>query len=383
LIAEGVISDDQLKRALDRQIANGGFLGETLVDLGYLTPKQLRPHLERVTGFGFVDLTEVEIDQNWTSKLPESYVVSTSALPFAERDGKVLVAMADPLNVSLVDDLRTKLQRPVVALLALQSDIKEAISRTYDVRSRTMDLLAGLRQNNEVDADDNVDEAALEDQAERAPIVHLVGEILKSAMASGASDIHVEPQEDDVRVRFRIDGVLYDQMSIPMEYLPAVVSRLKVMSSLDIAERRRPQDGRFGYKDEVGNAFDVRLSLVSTIYGEKACMRLLEKSNNIGKIDRLGFLTEQAPIFERMIKRPHGLVLVTGPTGSGKSTTLYAALQRINSPGINISTVEDPVEIALNKVSRSQTGSSSYKAPNDGLPGVLTPCGYLLGVFYV
>ncbi len=353
LLSDGLLGDDQLRRALERQHIAGGFLGEILVSLGYLSPSQLGPYLEKVSGFPFVDLSEVDFDPEWSTMLPEGQAVAMMVLPYAERDGKIMVAMADPVNVAVVDDLRAKLQKPIQPLLALRSDIEDAIRRAYDVRARTKGLIADMLVGVEQDRD-LLDEASLADEAEKAPIVRLVSEILSSAMASGASDIHFEPQEDNVRVRFRIDGILYEQMTIPLAYLPAAVSRLKVMSSLDIAERRRPQDGRFATKDDRGNGYDVRLSIIPTVYGEKACMRLLEKANSFAQIDRLGFLPEQSTLFEKFIKKPHGLILVTGPTGSGKSTTLYAALQRINDPGINISTVEDPVEYKLKGVNQTQ-----------------------------
>jgi type IV pilus assembly protein PilB len=351
LLADGMIGDDQLRRALERQHHGGGFLGEILVSLGFVSPNQLKPYLESVSGFTFVDLSEVDLDAKICSVLPEGYAASKLVLPFAEEDGRVLVAMADPVNVAVVDDLRTKLQKPIQPLLALHTDIEEAIRRAYDVRTRTKDLLDGMRENAQVEVDETAD---LADEAQRAPVVRLVNEILSSAMAAGASDIHIEPQEDNVRVRFRIDGVLHEQMTIPTAYLPAAISRLKVMSSLDIAERRRPQDGRFAARDDRNSAYDVRLSIMPTVYGEKACMRLLEKSNDLAQMDRLGFLPEQRAQFEKFIRKPHGLILVTGPTGSGKSTTLYAALQRINNPGINISTVEDPVEYKLAGINQTQ-----------------------------
>jgi type IV pilus assembly protein PilB len=351
LLADGMIGDDQLRRALERQHHGGGFLGEILVGLGFVSPEQLRPYLESVTGFSFVDMNETDLDRSLCSILPEGYAAAKMVLPYAEKDGRVLVAMADPVNVAVVDDLRTKLQKPIQPMLALHGDIEDAIRRAYDVRTRTKDLLDDMFEKAEVEADDMDD---LANEAERAPVVRLVAEILHSAMAAGASDIHIEPAEHNVRVRFRVDGVLYEQMTIPTNYLAAAVSRLKVMASLDIAERRRPQDGRFAVKDERNSGYDVRLSIMPTVYGEKACMRLLEKSNELAQMDRLGFLPEQRALFEKFIKRPHGLILVTGPTGSGKSTTLYAGLQRINNPGINISTVEDPVEYKLAGINQTQ-----------------------------
>lgn len=355
LLAAGLIGDDQLRRALERQHQSGGFLGEILVTMGFVDAAQMRPYLEAITGFAFLDMSDVEADRELASKLQENYCTTKQVLPVRIEEGKALVAMADPVNVATIDDMRLKLQLPVQPLLALQTDLEDAIKRTFDVRNRTRGLLEDMKERAE-----EAGETAVEDlvqESEQAPVVRLVSEILTSAMSLGASDIHIEPQEENVRVRFRIDGILYEQMSIPSSYLAAAVSRLKVMSQLDIAERRRPQDGRFATKDDRGNGYDIRLSIMPTVYGEKACMRLLEKSNSLAQLDRLGFLPEQRVIFERFIKRPHGLILVTGPTGSGKSTTLYAALQRINDPGINISTVEDPVEYKLPGINQTQVNT--------------------------
>ncbi len=351
LLAEGIIADETLRLALETQQMTGGFLGEILVSLGAITPSQLRGHLEEITGFPFIDISDVDIDRELSTQLPEQFIVTSLSLPFREKNGSVHVAMADPLNLSLVDEIRALLGRPVVPYLALTQDLEFVIKRAFDVRQKTRSVL------DEIQVDRGIQPAQVEDlieQAEEAPLVRLVSSVLLAASAAGASDIHVEPQEGNVRVRFRVDGVLYDQMTIPTNYLAAFVSRLKVMSGLNIAERRRPQDGRFTIKDEADNKFDVRLSIMPTVYGEKACMRLLEKSNSIAKMDKLGFLPEQRTRFEQFVRKPHGLVLVTGPTGSGKSTTLYTALQSINDSTKNINTVEDPVEYKIAGINQMQ-----------------------------
>ncbi|MBS1726022.1 MAG: type II/IV secretion system protein [Armatimonadetes bacterium] len=351
LLAEGAIADETLRQALEIQQSSGGFLGELLVSLGAITPSQLRGHLEEITGFPFVDISEVDIDRELSTQLPEHFVVSNLVLPFREKNGSIHVAMADPLNLSLVDEIRASLGRPVVPYLALTQDLEFAIKRAFDVRQKTRSVLDEIQIDRGVQAS-QIDE--LIDQVEEAPLVRLVSSVLLAASSAGASDIHVEPQEGNVRVRFRVDGVLYDQMTIPTSHLAAFVSRLKVMSGLNIAERRRPQDGRFTIKDDFDNRFDVRLSIMPTVYGEKACMRLLEKSNSIAKMDKLGFMSDQKAKFEQFVRRPHGLVLVTGPTGSGKSTTLYTALQSINDSSKNINTIEDPVEYKIAGINQMQ-----------------------------
>jgi len=324
-----------------------GHLGEALVQSGAIEAVRLRPYLEEASGFPFVDLGDVEIDRDLAIGLPEALLFAKHALPFRTVKGEVHVAMADPLDLAVVDDLKARLKKPLVPYLAFPKDLEEATRRSFDARSKAQSVLSEI-------GGESVEEEEAEAQVDDAPIVRLVNGVLSAASASRASDVHFEPMEHTVRVRFRIDGVMVEQMTIPLGHLAACLSRLKVMAGLDIAERRRPQDGRFSTRDEHGGEFDVRLSLMPTVYGEKACMRLLEKKSSLASVDRLGFFPEQQETFRRMVKRPHGLVLVTGPTGSGKSTTLYAALGGINDPAININTVEDPVEYKLAGVNQMQ-----------------------------
>jgi type IV pilus assembly protein PilB len=352
LVSNGVIGDDELREALEHQRLAGGFLGEILTQMGFVTPSEIGPFLEEVTGFPFIDIAEIEIDRAVSSLIPESVAAGRRALPFREDEGRIWIAMADPLNMATTDELRAIIGRPIRPCLALYTDLADATRRAFDVRHKITGIIDTLPT---VDEEDRTDGLAAE--AEEAPIVRLVHNIVAGAIAAGASDIHVEPHEHNVQVRYRIDGMLYDQMTIPLSHLPAVSSRIKIMANLDIAERRRPQDGRFSARDEAGNEFDIRLSLLPTVYGEKACMRLLEKGNSIASLDRLGFLTTQLEMFKRFINRPHGLILVTGPTGSGKSTTLYAALQQINERTRNINTVEDPVEYRLPGINQVQVNN--------------------------
>jgi len=243
-----------------------------------------------------------------------------------------------------------------VACLALSADLNEAIKRSYDARDKVRNLIHEIGETTTQLVEENtVDE--LIDQGQQAPIVRLVNSLVGGAVAAGASDIHLEPAEGSIRVRYRIDGVMYEQMTLPANHLPACISRLKIMGGLDIAERRRPQDGRFSTRDDNGREFDIRLSLMPTVYGEKACMRLLEKANALASVEKIGFFPEQRKLFESFIRRPHGLILVTGPTGSGKSTTLYAALQAINDSTKNINTIEDPVEYRLSGINQMQVNN--------------------------
>jgi type IV pilus assembly protein PilB len=351
LLEDGLIDEDQLNEGLERQRQTGQFLGETLFGLGFITSSQIGSYLESSTGFPFVDLAETAMDLDTARMIPEKYARRRHVLPFRSHGKQIDVAMIDPLNLTVVDDLRSRLGKAINPYLAFANDIDDAIKRTFDVAHNALSL---LQEISEVEYEAEVSIEQLLGQAEDAPIVRLVTGIVQGAISAGASDIHIEPLEANIRVRYRLDGLLYDQMMIPKSHQSAVISRLKIMSSLDIAERRRPQDGRFSASDASGKAYDIRLSIMPTIYGEKAVMRLLEKTSSFGTLDKLGFYPEQRSLFEKFIHRPHGIILVTGPTGSGKSTTLYAGLQSINKPEININTVEDPVEYKLAGVNQIQ-----------------------------
>jgi len=356
LVKDGVLDDDQLREAILRQKQSGGFLGEIIVSMGFLTAGEIKPYLEEWTGFPFVDILEEEIDKDLVAQVPKATVVSRLALPYREINGRVHVAMKDPLDIETIDEYRATLNKPIVACLALTADLNDAIKRSFDDKDKVRNLIVEIGESTTTLVEDrSVDE--LIDQGQQAPIVRLVNSLLGGAVAAGASDIHLEPQEGGVRVRYRIDGMMYEQMTLPYNHLAACISRLKIMGGLDIAERRRPQDGRFSTRDDTGREFDIRLSLMPTVYGEKACMRLLEKANALANIDRIGLMPEQRALFERFIRRPHGLILVTGPTGSGKSTTLYAALQEINDSTKNINTVEDPVEYRLSGINQMQVNT--------------------------
>lgn len=352
LTTDGIISPDQLHAALERQKQTGEFLGECVVAMGYALGSKVGTYLEEATGYPFVDLAEHTIDSAVARKVPEITARTRRVLPFKEEEGVVYVAMADPLNLVTVDQLKSSFQKGIVPCLAFAYDVEDGIRRTFDLRHKSLTVLEEIPENRFGNYDESLE--GLIGQAQDAPIVRLVNGIIHGALVTGASDIHVEPQEQEVRVRYRVDGLLYEQMSIPLNHLSAVVSRLKIMSELDIAERRRPQDGRFGTKDDNGNEYDVRLSIMPTIYGEKAVMRLLEKSGSHGTLGKLGFFPDQRKQFEKFIARPHGIILVTGPTGSGKSTTLFVGLQIINDSTRNINTVEDPVEYKLKGVNQMQ-----------------------------
>lgn len=350
LIADQVIDENILRQALERQRQTGQFLGEILVGQGFVKAPTIGKYLSQRTGFPFVDLSEAEIDLDLAREVPETLARSKFVLPFASKGRSVRVAFADPLNLATVDELTARLGKTVAPFLALRADINDALNRVHSVRHKAESVLEELPSDfaDLALADD------LEAMADDAPIVRLVNNIIEGAISLGASDVHLEPNENNVRVRYRMDGLLHEQMIIPRAHAPATISRLKIMSSMDIAERRRPQDGRFSTKGSDGKDYDVRVSIMSTVYGEKVVMRLLVKSASWAVLNKLGFYPDQHALFESFIKRPHGIILVTGPTGSGKSTTLHAALHEINDPTVNINTVEDPVEYRLPGVNHIQ-----------------------------
>ncbi len=356
LVADGLLTNDQLERALDLKSATNEFLGEILVRNHFVTPAVIGPYLEDITGFPFIDFGDVEIDRNIASTVSPTFAQTHFVLPLRKRFHRVEIAMVDPLNFLLVDELRVLVGQPIQPCLALKTDLVQAVQRTFDTPQRAYAVLEELEEAETAQPVPEMAEAADED-GEIAPVVRLVSGIISDAIAAEASDIHIEPFEANVRVRYRIDGLLYDQMTFARSHLNACISRLKVMSGLNIAERRLPQDGRFSTVAEKEKAFDVRLSLIPTVYGEKACMRLLPKSTKLAAIDRLGLTEQDQETISGFVHRPHGLVLVTGPTGSGKSTTLQASLQLINDLSRNISTIEDPVELKIPGVNQSQVNA--------------------------
>ncbi len=343
LIDAGLIGEEQLGIALDKARTHGGFLGDTLVQLGFATSERVGRLLSQIINVPYVDLSVYAIDPEAVAMINESYARQNRVLPISKRPGQLIVAMTDPLNVSILDDLHLMTGLRIVPTLSLEVDIQGAFARAYDSRSSAEMVLREIEAN-AVEMEISTDE--LVTMAEDAPIVRLVNSVISGGVSAKASDIHIEPQRENVRVRYRVDGVLYEQMTVPSAHHPAVVSRIKIMSGLNIAERRRPQDGRLIFSEN-GPRYEMRVSTLPSIYGEKVVLRILDQTGIIVALDRLGFLPEQMENFEAFIRRPHGMILVTGPTGAGKSTTLYVGLNTINDSERNIVTIEDPVEYQL------------------------------------
>jgi len=353
LIEAGLLCDSQLEAALERKRETGEFLGEVLIEMGLATPRIVGKVLEELISVPYVDLSEVPIDQQVLGLVAEQYQRRHRIIPFKIEEKRLYVAMSDPLNVMIIDDLNMMTGLKVMPTLALNSELNDAFNRAYTVKNAAESVLREIENAEQQTAESELSVDQLVDLAEDAPIIRLVNSIIAGGVNGSASDIHIEPQEKTVRVRYRMDGLLYEQMHIPPHHHAAVVSRLKIMSHLNIAERRRPQDGRIVFNSE-GLNFDLRVSTMPTVFGEKIVMRILDKSGITVPLERLGFFPDQMALWNMFLQRPHGIILVTGPTGSGKSTTLYASLNKINDISRNIITVEDPVEYQLAGISQMQ-----------------------------
>ncbi len=352
LLAKGIITEEQLASSLVRQQAQGGFLGEALVAEGVVSPTMLGSYMEELTTFPYVELSSFPINGALARGITEQFARQHLVIPFAEWDQAVQVAMVNPQNLAVVDGLRDRLKRRIVPFFAFKSDVLDAINRVYDVQQKGHAALAEIGV--EAAPEGSLSANELELMAEQAPIVRLVNGIIESAIACKASDIHIEPQEKQVRVRFRQDGILYDQMTFAQTHLPAVISRIKIMAECDISERRKPQDGRISVSDSRGGDYDLRVSVIQLVHGESVVMRVLDKRMTSGRLDVLGMDANLLVQFRSAIHQPHGILLVTGPTGSGKTTTLYSGLMEIMSPDKKIMTVEDPVEYQLEGVNQVQ-----------------------------
>ena len=350
LLEAGVVTAEALVRAQQEQADTGLSLARVLVENGYLEERALVGALAAHLGLDFVELADRQIDTEAASLVPEQMARRYGVLPlgFAE-DGALIVAMSDPSNVLAQDDLRTVTDREIRPVMATRTDIGEAIDRFAGMADAVEDIAGdmGLAE------DDLADLSHVREIVDDAPIVKFVNALISRAVTDRASDIHIEPQEREVRVRYRVDGVLHDVTSQSRKIHSGVVSRLKIMADMDIAERRIPQDGRISVRTG-GKTIDLRVSTLPTVYGEKVVMRILDKSSILLQLEDLGFLESNLARYRASFSKPYGMILVTGPTGSGKSTTLYATLNIISKPSVNVVTVEDPVEYRLPGISQVQ-----------------------------
>ncbi len=366
LIKAGLLTPQKLQEALEYQKSNGGKLGLNLVKLGLVKEEDITRVLSQQYGVPAINLSKVEIDDAVVKLIPSEVAQKYLIMPVSRTGATLTIAMVDPTNVFAMDDIKFMTGYNVEPVVASEVAIKEAIDRYYGSihaleLKKVMDDLAQEEQAEQnlelLDDEQEVDLAKLEAATEEAPVVRLVNLILTDSIKRGASDIHIEPYEKDFRVRFRIDGVLYEIMQPPMKLRDAITSRLKIMAKLDISEKRLPQDGRIKIKMKLqgkNREMDYRVSVLPTLFGEKIVLRLLDKENLMLDMTRLGFEQESLTKYEKAIFKPYGMVLVTGPTGSGKTNTLYSSISRVNTPETNIITAEDPVEFNLHGINQVQ-----------------------------
>lgn len=343
LVQAGMITQKQLEEAIKKQKATNKKIGEIVVEMGWVTEQNIIEVLEFQLGIPHVDLSRYFIDPRATSLITESLAKRYMLIPLQIENNSLQVAMSDPLNIFAIDDLRLITKMEIIPLIATSSNIKRAIDATYGV-GKTQEIAKQFKdqlQNGKLDIQE-VDNNIMDDVA-NSPIVKLVDTVLEQAISRGASDIHIEPSETYIRIRLRVDGQMVELLRTHKGAVNAITARIKILSKLDIAERRLPQDGRIQMIKD-GQELDLRVSILPTIHGEKTVIRILYRTGMKLSVQQLGFHPEDEAKFRSLLRTPNGIILLTGPTGSGKSTTLATALREINTPEINIITVEDPVE---------------------------------------
>ena len=357
LVRSKRISLEQLRSAQNTQRSEGVSLGYALAKMGYISDQEITEFLSQQYRVQAIDLSEYEIDQDVLKLITQEVCQRHKIIPVSRAGSSLIVAMADPSNLHAIDDIKFLTGYNVEPVVASEAAIVAAVEQYYAAPEISYDdIMEGFDEDEiEVAADEeDVNLVDLERATEDAPVIRLCNAILLNAIKKGASDIHVEPYEKSLRVRYRIDGVLHEEMAPPVKLKNAIASRLKIMASLDIAERRLPQDGRIKLKLGKGREMDFRVSALPTLWGEKIVLRLLDKSNLQLDMTKLGFEHKALDDFKHNIHQPYGMVLVTGPTGSGKTTTLYSALSDLNDSETNISTAEDPVEFNLTGINQVQ-----------------------------
>lgn len=359
LVKENVITPVQLKNALEAQRGSGARLGHELARLGYIEENELTSFLSKQYGVPSVNLDSIEIPQEVLKLVSRDVVTRHQVIPINKTGNTLMVAMADPSNMYAIDDIKFGTNLNIDVVVASEQHISEAIEKYYSSEVSFDEVMMDFDMDDEdVDFDEEFEEDInvldLEKSAGEAPVVKLVNLILVDAIRKNASDIHVEPYEKQLRIRYRIDGVLYEVMKPPVKLKSAIISRLKIMSNLDIAERRLPQDGRIKMKMGRGKEMDYRVSVLPVLWGEKVVLRLLDQSNLQLDMTKLGFEPVDLVKLQNSIAKPYGMVLVCGPTGSGKTTTLYSSLSSLNEPTTNLCTAEDPIEFNLFGINQVQ-----------------------------
>ena len=369
LVADGVIAREQLEHALlQQQQAGGARIGEMLVTLGTVNERQVAEALAAQHDLALADLSGEQPDDEALAALPETAARGHCAVPIRVQDGRLVVAVADP-SAAVLSALQAATRLPLTVLVAPADEVRRTIDRTYraleGIESHVDAFrLSAARQRT------GPSSSVSETVVDNAPVVQIVTKVITQALRDRASDVHIEPQGEVLRVRFRIDGALHDVLTLPGELAGGVVSRLKIMAGMNIVERRRPQDGQVALEID-GRAIDIRVATTGTIWGEKTVLRLLDKSRSLYRLGELGFPSATHEELSRMIRAPYGMVLCAGPTGSGKTTSLYAALAEINEPHRNIMTIEDPVEYVIPSINQIQTNEQAGLSFATGLKSIL------------
>ncbi len=370
LIKANRITEDQLKVALDKQRSEGKKLGEILIQENLITEDDLNAILAAQLEVPFIDLSSMDIDPKTPRFISQTIARSHNVIPIGLENGKLVIATADPLDQFAIDDVRIQTGMEVDICVAKKRDIASAINRFYDDQEEADKAIKEFAESNSMLNIDLNTETEEDDDVLNSPMVRLVNTIINQAVRRGVSDIHIEPFEDRVRVRYRIDGELIEAMTSTPETLLAIVARIKIIGNMDISERRRPQDGRL---ETViyGKHIDMRISILPTVYGEKVVIRLLDRSSLLVNFDDLNFSDRNAELVRELLKVPEGTILVTGPTGSGKTTTLYTILRMLNTVDTNIITVEDPVEYRIDGINQTQVNEKAGLTFADALRAIL------------
>ncbi|HEY5526355.1 MAG TPA: ATPase, T2SS/T4P/T4SS family [Candidatus Anoxymicrobiaceae bacterium] len=368
LIEDGFVSQEQLLSALERKKQTGKSLARTLIEMGIVSESKLTEVLAQHLGLDFVDLAHYRVDTTAVALLDEKMAQRHLTMPLAFDGETLIIAMADPTNIFALDDVKMSTGHQVRPVVATKGDIEDAI-RTYYKESGE----SGIEEVEEIDGEglDNKELAeAIGAATDDAPMVRFVNYVINEAVTAGASDIHFDPQEKEIVIRYRVDGVLHDVKSLPIRTLPALTSRVKIMSDLNIAQKRIPQDGHYE-KSVSGKQIDFRVAVLPTVHGEKIVLRVLDKSSILLRLNDLGYDGETLEKYEEAFRRPNGAILVTGPTGSGKSTTLYGTLNVLNDETKNITTVEDPVEYRLAGINQIQINQKAGLTFSTALRSIL------------
>ena len=363
LIESGLLTQEQLTKALAVQKKTGERLGKVLINIGYITEEGIIEVLEFQLGVPHMDLSAVDVPRAVASLIPVSLAERYQVVPIKQEGKKITLAMVDPTNIFAIDDVRLASGYNVDVVIATERDVKRIISQSYGVHDLVQKAVKQMAK------DDTPSLAEIETTTD-APVISIVNSIITQAVKDRASDIHVEAQENDVRVRYRIDGVLQEVISFPLHMHSALISRIKIMSEMDIAEKRLPQDGRI-QMTVAGREIDLRVSTLPTISGEKVVMRILDKATVLLDVQSLGFSALDLSNYKNLYRQSYGMILVTGPTGSGKTTTLYSTLTEISVPGKNVITVEDPVEYRLSGINQVQINVKAGLSFASGLRSIL------------